>query len=197
MLYRLECWPITKALANRVKVAELRMLRWTCGKTMLDMIPNRVYRAELEVSTIINKMKEGQLRWFEHARRRPQSAPPVRRVDALVVDGLRRRDRPKLRLLALFRSFCICTMFFHAYACWLFLLLLLFLSLYAFSYMLALLYLFAFSFLHHLLITLFAFLPLLSLILYIVVFAYLDGFVLSMLYACIAHLAMCLLLMLV
>ncbi|GJY39845.1 ataxia telangiectasia mutated family protein [Tanacetum coccineum] len=98
MLYRLECWPITKALANRVKVAELRMLRWTCGKTMLDMIPNRVYRAELEVSTIINKMKEGQLRWFEHARRRPQSAP-VRRVDALVVDGLRRRDRPKLRPL--------------------------------------------------------------------------------------------------
>ncbi|GKC53078.1 hypothetical protein Tco_1075823, partial [Tanacetum coccineum] len=91
----LECWPITKALANRVKVAELRMLRWTCGKTMLDMIPNRVYRAELEVSTIINKMKEGRLRWFEHVRR-PQSAP-VRRVDALVVDGLRRRDRPKLR----------------------------------------------------------------------------------------------------
>ncbi|GJX14903.1 ataxia telangiectasia mutated family protein [Tanacetum coccineum] len=91
-----ECWPITKALANRMEVAELRMLRWTCGKTMLDMIPNGVYRAELEVETIINKMREGRLRWFGHVRRRPQSAP-VRRVEALVVDGMRRRGRPKLR----------------------------------------------------------------------------------------------------
>ncbi|GJU25141.1 retrovirus-related pol polyprotein LINE-1 [Tanacetum coccineum] len=94
MLYGSECWPITKALANRMEVAELRMLRWTCGKTMLDMIPNGVYRAELEVETIINKMREGRLRWFGHVRRRPQSA---RRVEALVVDGMRRRGRPKLR----------------------------------------------------------------------------------------------------
>ncbi|GJU12761.1 hypothetical protein Tco_1135157 [Tanacetum coccineum] len=63
---------------------------------MLDMIPNGVYRAELEVETIINKIREGQLRWFGHVRRRPQSAP-VRRVEALVVDGMRRRGRPKLR----------------------------------------------------------------------------------------------------
>nr|GEY34254.1 hypothetical protein [Tanacetum cinerariifolium] len=91
-----ECWPITKALATRMEVAELRMLRWTCSKTMLDMIPDGVYRAELEMETIINKMRGGRLRWFGHARRRPQSAP-VRRVKALVVDGLRRRGRLKLR----------------------------------------------------------------------------------------------------
>ncbi|GJR21327.1 hypothetical protein Tco_0969854 [Tanacetum coccineum] len=83
-------------LANRMEVAELRMLRWTCGKMMLDMINNGVYRAELEVETIINKMREGRLRWFGHVRRRPQSAP-VRRVEALAVDGMRRRGRPKLR----------------------------------------------------------------------------------------------------
>ncbi|GJV88837.1 hypothetical protein Tco_1532775 [Tanacetum coccineum] len=87
---------ITKTLANRVEVAELRMLRWTCGRTLSDMIPNGVYRAELEVENIINKMREGRLRWFGHVRRRPQSAP-VRRVEALVVDDLRRRGRPKLR----------------------------------------------------------------------------------------------------
>nr|GFA51450.1 hypothetical protein [Tanacetum cinerariifolium] len=56
MLYGSECY-IT--LANRVEVAELRMLRWTCGE-------------------------------------KSQSAP-VRRVEALVVDGLRRKGRPKLR----------------------------------------------------------------------------------------------------
>ncbi|GKB67127.1 ataxia telangiectasia mutated family protein, partial [Tanacetum coccineum] len=52
MLYGSECWPIMKALANRVEVAELRMLRWTYGKTLLDVIPNGVYRAQLEVESI-------------------------------------------------------------------------------------------------------------------------------------------------
>nr|GFC13719.1 polyprotein, putative [Tanacetum cinerariifolium] len=72
------------------------MLRWTCGQTMLDMIPNGVFRAELEVESIIHKMREGRLRWFGHVKRRPQTAP-VRRVEALFVDGLRRRGRLKLR----------------------------------------------------------------------------------------------------
>ncbi|GKE76056.1 hypothetical protein Tco_1542176, partial [Tanacetum coccineum] len=36
------------------------------------------------------------LRWFGHVRRRPQQAL-VRRVEALIVDGTRRRGRPKLR----------------------------------------------------------------------------------------------------
>ncbi|GJV99537.1 retrovirus-related pol polyprotein LINE-1 [Tanacetum coccineum] len=66
MLYESKCWPTTKALANRVEVLELRMLRWTCSKMTRDMIPNGVYRAELEVETIINKMREGRLRWFGH-----------------------------------------------------------------------------------------------------------------------------------
>ncbi|GJY76679.1 retrovirus-related pol polyprotein LINE-1 [Tanacetum coccineum] len=93
---RAECWPITKAQENRVEVAELRMLRWTCGKSTVDMIPNGVFRAELEVDSIIDKMREGRLRWFGHLKRRPQTAP-VRRVEALLVDGSRRRGRPKLR----------------------------------------------------------------------------------------------------
>ncbi|GKD37029.1 ataxia telangiectasia mutated family protein, partial [Tanacetum coccineum] len=70
MLYGSECWTITKSPANRVEVA-----RWTCGRTMIDMIPNEVYKAELEVENIINKMREGRLRWFGHVRRRPRSTP--------------------------------------------------------------------------------------------------------------------------
>nr|GFC76268.1 putative reverse transcriptase, identical [Tanacetum cinerariifolium] len=61
MLYGSECWPITKALAFRVEVAELRMLRWTCSKTMVDMISNEVFRAALDVDSIIDKMREGRL----------------------------------------------------------------------------------------------------------------------------------------
>ncbi|GJZ56843.1 hypothetical protein Tco_0612337 [Tanacetum coccineum] len=36
------------------------------------------------------EMREGRLRWFGHAKRRPQTVP-VRRVEALLVDGSRRR----------------------------------------------------------------------------------------------------------
>ncbi|GJR04941.1 hypothetical protein Tco_0527925 [Tanacetum coccineum] len=96
MLYSSKCWPITKAQTNRVKVAELRMMRWTCGKTMLNMILNGVFRAELDVDTIIDNMREGRLRWFGHVKRRPQTSS-IRRVEALLVDDSRRRGRPKLR----------------------------------------------------------------------------------------------------
>ena len=36
------------------------------------------------------------MRWSGHVKRRPRSAP-IRRVEALVVDGLRRRGRVKLK----------------------------------------------------------------------------------------------------
>ncbi|GJR89388.1 hypothetical protein Tco_0213399 [Tanacetum coccineum] len=79
-----------------MEVAEMRMLRWTCGKTILDMILNGAFQRNLQVATIVNKMREGRLRWFGHVKRRPQSAP-VRRVESITVDGVRRRSRPKLR----------------------------------------------------------------------------------------------------
>ncbi|GJX85613.1 retrovirus-related pol polyprotein LINE-1 [Tanacetum coccineum] len=63
MLYGLECWPITKAQANKVEMAKLRMLR---------------------------------LRWLGHVKRRPETAP-VRRVEAMLVEGSRRRGKLKLR----------------------------------------------------------------------------------------------------
>nr|GFA83982.1 retrovirus-related Pol polyprotein LINE-1 [Tanacetum cinerariifolium] len=87
MLYGSECWPITKALAFRVEVAELRMLRWTCSKTMVDMISQGVFREALDVDSIIDKIRERRLRWFGHVKRRPQSAL-VRRVEAMVYDDV-------------------------------------------------------------------------------------------------------------
>nr|GEY09069.1 hypothetical protein [Tanacetum cinerariifolium] len=57
MLYGSECWPITKVLAFRVEVAELRMLRWTCCKTMVDMISNKVFTAGCR---FYNRQDEGR-----------------------------------------------------------------------------------------------------------------------------------------
>ncbi|GJW43190.1 hypothetical protein Tco_0071989 [Tanacetum coccineum] len=54
------------------------------------MIPNGVFRVELDVDSIIDKMREGRLRWFGHVKRRPQTTP-VRRVEALIVECSRRK----------------------------------------------------------------------------------------------------------
>nr|XP_043611483.1 uncharacterized protein LOC122583111 [Erigeron canadensis] len=96
MLYGSECWPIKKTQASRVEVAEMRMLRWTCGKTLSDRIPTGAFRVELEVGTIINKLREGRLRWFGHVRRRDQTSP-LRSAEVIHIDGIRRRGRPKMR----------------------------------------------------------------------------------------------------
>nr|XP_043616061.1 uncharacterized protein LOC122587978 [Erigeron canadensis] len=96
MLYGSECWPITKAQASWMEVAEMRMLRWTCEKKLSNRIPTGVFRDELEVGSIINKLREERLRWFGHVRRRDQAAPP-RRAESIHVDGVRRRGRSKMR----------------------------------------------------------------------------------------------------
>ncbi|GJR14962.1 hypothetical protein Tco_0797614 [Tanacetum coccineum] len=71
MLYGSECWPLMKVQANRMVVAEMRMLRWTCGKTILDMIPNGAFQRNLQVVIVVNKTREGRLRWFGHVKKRP------------------------------------------------------------------------------------------------------------------------------
>nr|GEV60521.1 hypothetical protein [Tanacetum cinerariifolium] len=62
----------------------------------LGSMIHRSGRIDEDSDSIIDKMREGRLRWFGHVKRRPQTAP-VRRVEALLVEGSRRRGRPKLR----------------------------------------------------------------------------------------------------
>ncbi|GJZ93956.1 ataxia telangiectasia mutated family protein [Tanacetum coccineum] len=72
MLCGSECWPVTKAQANRVEVAELRMLRWTCDEG-----------------------RKVEMVWA--CQEETRNCPPVRRVEAMLVEGLGKRGRPKLR----------------------------------------------------------------------------------------------------
>ena len=82
------------AQLRKFEVAEMRMLRWMCGRTLLDKIPNRVYREELGVAAFGDKLREGRLRWFGHVRRRSLTEL-VRRVEGMQVEGKRGRGRPK------------------------------------------------------------------------------------------------------
>ncbi|XP_033517730.1 uncharacterized protein LOC107832086 isoform X2 [Nicotiana tabacum] len=81
--------------AGRMKVVEMRMLRWMCGHTRRDKIRNEVIRDKVGVAPLEAKMRELRLRWFGHVQRKSTDAP-VSRCERLAVAGLRRgRGRPK------------------------------------------------------------------------------------------------------
>lgn len=46
---------------KKMKIIELRIPWWICGRTLLDMIPYTLTRTSLGVASIINKLREGIL----------------------------------------------------------------------------------------------------------------------------------------
>ncbi|KAH1190889.1 Pre-mRNA-processing protein 40B [Glycine max] len=95
ILYGTECWAVKSQHENRVGVAEMRMLRWMCGKTRQDKIRNEAIRERVGVAPIVEKMVENRLRWFGHVERRPVDSV-VRRVDQMKRrQTIRGRGRPK------------------------------------------------------------------------------------------------------
>ncbi|KAH1222692.1 Pentatricopeptide repeat-containing protein, mitochondrial [Glycine max] len=94
-LYGTECWAVKSQHENKVGVAEMRMLRWMCGKTRQDKIRNEAIRERVGVAPIVEKMVENRLRWFGHVERRPVDSV-VRRVDQMERrQTIRGRGRPK------------------------------------------------------------------------------------------------------
>ena len=65
-LYDTEYWAVKKQYVSKVNVAEMRMLRWMCGKTMRDKIRNEQIRKMIEVAPIEEKIRENRLQWFGH-----------------------------------------------------------------------------------------------------------------------------------
>ncbi|WP_375619007.1 hypothetical protein, partial [Bartonella sp. AC134YNZD] len=99
-----ECWVIKTQQTNKMKVAEMRMLRWMCGKTRKDRIRNEKIREMVQVAPIEDKIRENRLIWFGHVQRRPLDAP-VRKSDTIDIIGHPRgRGRPKLTLVELIRK---------------------------------------------------------------------------------------------
>ncbi|KAF3661377.1 DNA-binding protein S1FA2 [Capsicum annuum] len=95
LLYRAECWPVKNSHIQKMKVAEMRMLRWMCGLTRRDRVRNETIREKVGVTSVECKMREARLRWFGHVKRRGMDAP-VCRCERLALDGFRRgRGRPK------------------------------------------------------------------------------------------------------
>ncbi|XP_047267018.1 uncharacterized protein LOC107853402 [Capsicum annuum] len=95
MLYGAECWSVKNSHIQKLKVAEMRMLRWMCGVTRADRVRNEIIREKVGVASVEDKMREVRLRWFGHVMRRGTNAP-VRKCERLALEGFKRgRGRPK------------------------------------------------------------------------------------------------------
>jgi len=85
MLYGAECWATKRQHVRKISVAEMRMLRWSCGHTRRDRIRNDDIRDRLGVAPIEEKIVQHRLRWFGHLQRRPPEAPVrtgiIRRIE--------------------------------------------------------------------------------------------------------------------
>lgn len=60
MLYGMECWLVKKTQERKMEIAEMRMLRWSCGRSLTHRIPNSVFsRTESGVASILSKLFRG------------------------------------------------------------------------------------------------------------------------------------------
>jgi hypothetical protein len=75
MLYYAECWPTKRRHVQQLSVAEMRMLRWTCGHIRRDIVRNEDIRDRVGVAPIEEKLVQHRLGWFGHVHRRPPETP--------------------------------------------------------------------------------------------------------------------------
>ena len=96
VLYGVECWATKRRHIQQLSVAEMHMLHWICGHTMMDRVRNDEIRDRLGVAPIEEKLVQHQLRWFGHVQRRPPEAPVHSGIIRRNNDAKRGRGRPSL-----------------------------------------------------------------------------------------------------
>ena len=69
LLYGTDCWDIKRHHAQKMSVAEMRMLCWMCDNTRRDNVRNEDIRTKIGAASIEEK-RETRLRWLGLVRRR-------------------------------------------------------------------------------------------------------------------------------
>ncbi|KAG5591265.1 hypothetical protein H5410_041779 [Solanum commersonii] len=64
ILYGTVCWLVKNSHVQKMKVVEIRMLKWMCGHTRGDKIRNEDIRDKIGMAFVVDKMNEARLRWF-------------------------------------------------------------------------------------------------------------------------------------
>ena len=79
---------------TRLRMAELRMVRMMCGKTLKDKCKTQELRARVGVDDIEGFLRVHRLQWAGHVERAGEGA--LRQVREMKVEGTRKRGRLRL-----------------------------------------------------------------------------------------------------
>lgn len=94
MHYSSECCATTWLHMHKMKVAEMRMIRWMCGKTRKDKFRNEKIMSYSGLVPIKDKIREKRITWLGHVKRRPNTAP-IRSILYWQVNGCSKKiDKP-------------------------------------------------------------------------------------------------------
>ena len=98
MLYGLLTVALKKRQEADMEVAELKMLRFSLGVTIMDKIRNEYTRGTAQVGKFGEKTREARLRWYGHLRRKDDGYIGKRML-RMELPGKRKRGRPKRRFM--------------------------------------------------------------------------------------------------
>ena len=118
MVYGSECWAQRKQEEQRLHTTEMKMLRWSQGKTRKDRIKNEPIRGIARATPIKSVLTQKRLSWYGHVMRREEThitrryGHVMRREEthitrstlSMTVMGTRPRGRPKMRWLDRLKS---------------------------------------------------------------------------------------------
>ena len=94
LLYGCETWPMSVNDERRMATADIRMVRWTMGLSLLEHRRNEEILEEAKIEHIATVMRRRRLEWFGHVKlRNREHQSSCRNEDG----GKRARGKPKLR----------------------------------------------------------------------------------------------------
>ena len=106
MAYRSECWALRKKEEQRLHTTEMKMLKWSQGKTRKDRIKNETIRGNAKVTPINSVLTQKRLSWYEHVMRRDETHI-TKSTLSTTMTGTRPGGRPKIRWLDRLKSYML------------------------------------------------------------------------------------------
>ena len=98
-----DCWALIKQEEQRLHTNEMKMLRWSQGKTRKDRTKNETIRGNAKVTPINSVLTQKRLSWYGHVMRRDETHI-TKSTLRTTVTGTRPRGRPKMRWLDRLKS---------------------------------------------------------------------------------------------
>ena len=103
MLYGMETVVMTEKQVGKMKVEQLKMVRWALSVTRKDKIKNEYVRWTAKIAKLEVKFRGTRLRWYGHMKRREEGYVEKRMIK-MAIPGKKRRGRPKRRCIDLVRE---------------------------------------------------------------------------------------------